>query len=271
MYFMDSDDWAEPEMLGDMYKLAEEHGAQLVVTGFYIETYYAARGSEGDEKYAQIQTSEDAVYENKADFRKNAYRLFDKNLLYTPWNKLFLSEYILQNGLRFPSTWMDDFPFILSVVRDAEKVVFSSKAYYHFLRARAESETAKYKSNMYEKREEEHTWMLGLYQYWDIHDENSVEMIHRRYIERIIGCIENVTNKNCTLTGKERSAEIRRILNNPRISEALSIAKPRSRYMKLMLLPVKWKSVLLCRAEGAVISHVKGGNVKMFARLKANR
>ena len=33
-YFMDSDDWAEPSMLEDMYRLAEEHGAQLVVTGY---------------------------------------------------------------------------------------------------------------------------------------------------------------------------------------------------------------------------------------------
>lgn len=39
-YFMDSDDWAEPSMLEDMYRLAEEHGAQLVVTGYYIDTYY---------------------------------------------------------------------------------------------------------------------------------------------------------------------------------------------------------------------------------------
>ena len=41
MYFMDSDDWAEPTMLEDMYRLAEEHQAQLVVAGFFIETYYS--------------------------------------------------------------------------------------------------------------------------------------------------------------------------------------------------------------------------------------
>ena len=38
-YFLDSDDWAEPTMLEDMYNLAKRDNAQLVVAGFYIDTY----------------------------------------------------------------------------------------------------------------------------------------------------------------------------------------------------------------------------------------
>ncbi len=265
-YFMDSDDWAEPGMLEDMYRLAEAHEAQLVVTGYYIDTYYS-----DTEKFTQIQTAEDAVYETQEAFRKNAWLLFDRNLLYTPWNKLYLAEYVLKNKLYFPTTWMDDFPFNLSVLRDVEKVVFSSQTYYHFMRARAESETAKYKSNMYEKREEEHTWMLDLYSHWNIRDAASMEMVYRRYAERIVGCIENVTNPNCTLSKRERKAEIRKILQNPRIPEALSYARPRSKYMKLLLLPVKWKNVTLCYREGVLISAMKRRHVKTFAKLKANR
>lgn len=129
-YFMDSDDWAEPTMLQDMVELAEKHEAQLVVTGFFIDTYY------NDTEYlSQNQVQPDAVYDQKA-FRENAYKLFDTNLLYTPWNKLYLRAYIDGKGLRFPQTIWDDFPFNLSVIRDVEKVVVSSKQYYHFMRAR---------------------------------------------------------------------------------------------------------------------------------------
>ena len=38
-YFMDSDDFAEPTMLADMVEAAEKHNAQLVVSGYYIDTY----------------------------------------------------------------------------------------------------------------------------------------------------------------------------------------------------------------------------------------
>ena len=43
VYFLDSDDWAEKTMLQDMYDMAEKYQAQLVVCGFYIDTYYGNR------------------------------------------------------------------------------------------------------------------------------------------------------------------------------------------------------------------------------------
>lgn len=71
-------------------------------------------------------------------------------MLYTPWNKLYRLDYIKENGLYFPQTLWDDFPFNISYIRNVKSVVVSTKAYYHFIRARAESETAAYCANMYE-------------------------------------------------------------------------------------------------------------------------
>ena len=69
-YFMDSDDWAEPEMLSDMYALAERDNAQLVVAGFFIETYYT------DNEYRTDNLLVDAaVYKNADEFRQNAHKI----------------------------------------------------------------------------------------------------------------------------------------------------------------------------------------------------
>ena len=147
-YFMDSDDWAEPTMLQDMYDLAEQHQLELVVSGYYIDTYY------DDHNYITTELSQpDQVFLSQQEFREQAYRLFDMNLLYTPWNKLYSAKYINDHNLRFSNTFWDDFPFNLSVVRDVERVGITSKKYYHFMRARAESETTKYRSDMYHKRD----------------------------------------------------------------------------------------------------------------------
>ena len=265
-YFLDSDDWAEPEMLEDMYNLAKRDNAQLVVAGFYIDTYI------GDGNYmTDDYVVQDAVYPNKEEFRKNAYKLFDKNLLYTPWNKLYEAKYIMENNLRFPTTFWDDFPFNVSIVRNVERVTVTSRQYYHFLRARTESETAAYRPGMYEKREEEHGWMVNLYKEWHVWDEASKEMIARRYIERFIGCVENVTNPKCEMTEKEKRREIKKMLANPRVTEMARHARPRSSYMKIMLLPVKWKSTLLTYLEAKIITYVKTKNTKLFTKLKVGR
>ncbi len=265
-YFMDSDDWAEPTMLEDMVKLAEETKAQLVVTGYYIDTYYS-----DTEYYTQTQKVDSIVYESQQAFREDAYRLFDQNLLYTPWNKLYDANYIRENNLCFSNTFWDDFPFNLSVVRNVERVAVSSTPYYHFMRARAESETAKYRADMYDKREEEHGWMVDLYKYWGVDNEGTREFIARRYIERVIGCVENVANPACTLSTKEKVKEIGRMISDEKVRKLLKVMVPRSTYMKVMLIPVRMNSAWLTYLEGVFISAVRRGNVKTFAKLKAER
>lgn len=275
LYFMDSDDWAELTMLEKMYNLAEENKANLVVTGFYIDTYSKKRKNKKNSQFTQIQQAPEAFYDTKEKFRNDAYRLFDNNLLYSPWNKLFCKDYVRENALYFPQMWMDDFPFVLSYIKDIDRVVVSEEKFYHFIRARADSETAKYRSDLYEKRQEEHLWMTELYKYWNIKDEKkrqeSMEMVYRRYIERVIGCIENVTNCMCKLSSKQKKNEIRQILTNCDVKEAILYAKPKSFYMKLLLKPVKWENTTLCYIEGKVISYVKNKYIKTFAKLKYKR
>lgn len=265
VYFLDSDDWAEPDMLSDMYALAEKTKAQLVVCGFYIDTYY------GTQHISEKICVDDKVFTDAESFREEAYRYFDRNMLYTPWNKLYRMDVIRAHKLYFPQTLWDDFPFNLSYMQQVERVAFSTNAYYHFIRARAESETAAYRADMYEKREEEQGWMEDLFRGWGVTNEGTREMVARRYIERMIGCIANVTSSKCTLSGRQRRAEIKKMLHNPRVDEALAVAKPRSMYMKLMLIPVRWKNTYLTWMESALISLVKEKNTKLFAKLKAGR
>ncbi len=266
MYFLDSDDWAEPTMLEDMVKLAEDNSSQLVVAGYYIDTYY-----NDTEKYTQEQFVEPQVFNNQRQFRENAHKLFDRNLLYTPWNKLYRADYIKENKLYFPETFWDDFPFNLSVIRDVQSVSVTDKKYYHFIRKRAESETAKYRADMFSKREEEHGWMVDLYNHWQVKTAETEEFLARRYIERVVGCCENVTNKNCNLSPKEKRAEIKKMLLSSTAQKAVKTAKPRSLYMRVILLPIRLKSAFLMYTVSSVISRVKSSNTKLFAKLKANR
>jgi glycosyltransferase EpsJ len=268
-FFLDADDWAEPTMLADMYALAKKHEAQLVICGFYIDTYYGKGKKKNyiSEKYEV----DNAVYEDAQSFRENSCRYFDRNLLYTPWNKLFLASYIREHELFFPETFRDDFPFNLSVIRDVQRVVVSTNAYYHFLRAREESETTRFQRGLYQKREEEHDWMTELYKYWNIGNEQVTEMLSRRYVERQIECVTNLTCAASTLTHRERIDEIRMIVHNPRIDECLKYAKPRSLYTRVALLPFGWKAVHLVWLEAVVITFVKEHFGRLFARLRSGR
>lgn len=98
VYFMDADDWAASTMLADMYELAEKNDAQLVVCGYYIDTYY------GKKHLTEKICEDNRIFTNAQEFREASYRYFDHNMLYTPWNKLYRMDMLQKYNLKFPDT-----------------------------------------------------------------------------------------------------------------------------------------------------------------------
>ncbi|MBQ8412808.1 MAG: glycosyltransferase family 2 protein, partial [Lachnospiraceae bacterium] len=73
------------------------------------------------------------------------------------------------------------------------------------------------------------------------------------------------------MSKKEKKQEIKKMLQNPRLDKMLKKAKPRSMYMKIMLLPIRWKNTTLTYLEAMVITYVKTKNTKLFTKLKVGR
>ena len=266
VYFMDGDDWCTPEMLEVMFAFAQQNALDLVVTGFFIDTYYAE-----DRFYQELRTAPNCVYETQQQFRAQAHKLFDAQLLYAPWNKLYRRSYLTEHNIVFPDTFWDDLPFNLDAIRNIKHVGCLDGRFYHYVRARAESENTKYRPAMYDKREEEHAWLRELYAQWGIHTPETQEFLARRYAERLVGCIENITNKSCTLSEEEKRDEVARMITSSNAKEALSLARPKSLMMRIMLFPLRRENVRLSLAEGRIISWVHRHCVWLFAHLKANR
>lgn len=300
--FFDADDDASPLMIEKMVDAAERNDSQLVICGFDIVTLdgYTNDNASNDEssqhRFVETKSTSDAVY-NQIGFRYAAYNLFDSNMLYTPWNKLFRLDRLRNENIKFRDTFWDDFPFVLDYIRDVNSVTVLSEPLYNFYRRRADSETAKYRSNMLEKRDEEDRWMQDLYAHWSLQsDPKSVEMIDRRYIERIVGCVANECSPANETSIKGRLNGVRNIMGRQfmterldnsgkaiwvscaadgkraaRIDECLKVAKPRSRKMKIMLIPYRIGSPALCMISGMFIEWVRQVAPTVFAKMKANR
>lgn len=300
--FFDADDDADPEIIAKMVGAAERDGSQLVICGFDIVTLdgYTAAGKSSDEssqrKFVETKSVPSATY-RQIGFRYAACGLFDANMLYTPWNKLFRIDRLRSEGIEFRDTFWDDFPFVLDYIRDVESVTVLSDSLYNFYRRRADSETARYRGDMLEKRDEEDRWMRDLYAHWGLQaDPKSVETVDRRYIERIVGCVANECSPANETSLKGRLNGVRNIMGRPfmeerllehgeaiwvdgetcgeraaRIEECLKTAKPRSVKMKIMLIPYRIGSPVMCMLSGMFIEWVRQVAPTVFAKLKASR
>lgn len=271
--FFDSDDYLDCNMLGDLLNVALKYNSDLVISGFYINTYYDSNNYIVL-NYVPYTTNGQEVenFNNSYDFRKNAYLNFDKNMFYPPWNKMYKLSYLKDKNLTFPITYRDDFPFVLSVIKDIGNVTYVKKQYYYFLRKRSDSETQKYVENLYEKREEEHKEMLSLFSYWGLQDDkNSKEMISRRYVDRLIECMVNLFNKECKLSTNDKKLTIGKYLNSNNFNYCIKYASPKKIYLKVIYDILKTKSVNMCYTMAKFINFVKKNNIMLFSILKTNR
>lgn len=266
--FFDSDDFIDKSMLNDMYILAKENDLDLLVSGFYIDTYVKKN------KYITFDyiPIDDSIYHDKYIFRKNAFKYFDNNMFYSPWNKIYKTSYIKNNKIYFPITYRDDFPFVVSIIKDIENIGFTKKQYYHFNRERINSETSKFVANLYDKREEEHRLMLDLYSYWQLNNDfESMEMISRRYIDRVFECIVNNENKKSNFNKNQKLNKIKEYIENENISNSFKYANPKTIHLKIIYSLIKNKHYYLIYILAIFVNFIKNNFIGLFSFLKIKR
>lgn len=274
LVFVDADDECTPTMLERLAAIMERDRCELAVCGFEIVTTtgYGNGEDSGDNTYVEVKQVADATYRTAEEFHRASPELFDNNMFYPPWNKMFLASRLNELNIRYRDVFWDDFPFVLDYIRDVQSVSMTSEPLYRFFRRRADSETARYRDGVFEKREAENDWMRELYAHWGMEgDADADEMVSRRYIERLVGCVANECSpKNPKSFGQKR-AKVAQMLNSPAVRPALKAARPRSAKMRAMLIPYHMNSATLCLLSGMFIEWVRGVAPTLFARLKATR
>ena len=116
--FLDSDDYAEPEMYEKMYNKAKEENSSIVECDFYWEYPHKKRLDTG------------IIYTNKKDM-----------LLYArviPWNKLIKKSLIDANKISFPKGLKyEDVEFTYKLVPYCEKVSFIKEPLVHYVQRKS--------------------------------------------------------------------------------------------------------------------------------------
>lgn len=262
LYFPDSDDWIEPDYLEQLYKTAIETDAQMVISGYTMEYF-----ENGVSNSYSVSTPKHNYY-NKDLVRKNLHNYFDNMMMAVPWNKLYKTEYILNNNLRFPQLKWDDLHFNMEVIMDIEKVAICTSSGYHFFRSRSGSETTTVFDNMlYKKRKEQFRHILKVYNHWHIVDREILAVIYGYYLSRLVQCVQEIAISNNTRSDKRKM--ISDILNDRCNRMAIKVGKVQSKLLSIAALPMRMRDVTLCIIMGRIIGYVKINMSSLFYEIKS--
>jgi len=126
VYFLDPDDWMEPDLLRDNLRLAVEHGLEMVT---FRSRHIFPDGSIAAERE---MTGEVFCYLGRDQLAHGLAKLhFEYELLYAVWNKLFLREFLERNAIRFPHYRTgEDFMFNVQCYRKLTRLGFQNTLYY---------------------------------------------------------------------------------------------------------------------------------------------
>lgn len=126
--FLDSDDYLATNACEELFSKAEKDNLDLVINNFY-------RVEEETEKKVEVIIPE---FKNTT-LKENKRLLLDVNL--APWNKLYKSELLKKNKIKFVENLKyEDAPFVIEVMDKARKVGYLNK-YLNYYVIHKNSET----------------------------------------------------------------------------------------------------------------------------------
>lgn len=265
IYFCDSDDYLENNTIEKMLEKYIDYKVELVIAGFYSEVV-------GKHKYEDRIFVKEKLYNTKDDIKMDFVELWDKHLLYNVWNKLYSMDIIKKNNIYFPSyNWGEDIQFNRDYLMNISSMYNMEDCFYHYVRARKGAATEKYICDLFEIRKKEYYEFCEYFDKFGIEKNIYEEFVSRRHIERLVGCVENIANRESKLSLPEKVKKTKEIIYDSLTQECLKKAKLKSKKMKILVAPfrLKWPfcEVIICFG----ISLIKNNLPGLYNRMKNRR
>lgn len=265
--FLDSDDYVSDGYFEEVFKILEKYNdVELINFGFYSDV----DDMNFNNLSSDIINYKEIYYCNKDEIGKDFVNLWDNTMLYNIWNKIYLKKIIDANNIRFPNYfWGEDVKFNRMYLDCIRNMYNSEKCFYHYIREREGAVTKKYKPEIFDIRRQEFREFNEYFEAWGISKDDYYEYSCRRFIERLLGCIENVYCSDMKFLSRYKA--IKTLIKDPITKESLKYAKPKSSKVKIMLIPVRLNLVLMTMLMGRMFNIVKTKFPSLFNKLKNRR
>lgn len=189
---LEPDDYIDSKMYEDLYNIAKQYNSDIVKSCFYDNL-------QSKEKQKISKTSwTDYIPEDKS-FTIKEYPYF---LFYHPsiWSCIYKKEFLEKHNIKFveaPGAGWTDNPFQVQTMCLAERINYTSKAYYYWRRTNFyDADDLKDYTIPFKRSNEIHQWLENN----NITDENILIQLCRRelaYINIVLGMKKIPDLKNC--------------------------------------------------------------------------
>ena len=222
VYFVDSDDWIEPNLLELAILAMKRHDSRIVIFGYYLDTV--------DRSEALIESR--MVVSPLGIFEKSKRNLeIDSRLLGIlgyAWNKLYELEFLKTNNLHFTKgiSLVEDILFNSEVYRRLEKLVVIETALYHYMNRPVVTLIKTFHQDSFELYLRKCEALERFLTDWNIIEKDRKVLLGTCMMEGIRYCGNNLIVFGKGLSEMDKFSYFRHMVTHPKMREFINSYKP---------------------------------------------
>lgn len=241
IYFLDSDDWIEPNLLEDNIKMLEDKNLDFIVFGFYQDNV----------------DSNEQLIENIPHIPENNEWINGEPIYFTPymlnilgyaWNKIYRKGYLDKHQIKFTIgvSLVEDILFNAKVYQYADRIVFNRQAYVHYIQRPVTTLTKQFHEKSFEWVKIKHKAIKDFMEAWSF--DNKQEILASNLIGGLRYCVRNLFHYENQFNFNQKIRYIENMLNDEDLFNYSKFYNPKTKNDKIYYQLIKHRATYLIAA-----------------------
>ncbi len=240
--FFDCDDWYEDNLLQEMFESIDKNNVDLVISG--QTNVFVNKNGETRKRIKVLP--EKQFYVNKNEILNNFIRLREEEIGDILWNKIYKSEVIKKNNLKFQNYKRgEDTIFNANYYENIDKCMVISKSFYNYRIENSNPVWLKYSENYLKVVLEENTMIVNKLKQWGKYNKAAIEYQSTHFTYRILEYFFWVAYSGNGFNFKDKCEKVLKMLNDEDVKENLGNSNVIGKFPKLIIKFMKSKNVVL--------------------------
>lgn len=269
IWFMDPDDYVDPDVLARVKDSLEKNRAEVVMFGL-IEEYYDKKGNL---QYTHSICPSEILYTDQEALRKRVIQLERQTLYGYAWNKIYQLEYMKKKKIQYTDIKLiEDILFNIRFFMDIERLNILGITPYHYAKRLDSNLTNKFVPEYFAVHKKRIELLFHQYVRWGLCTKEVKEILGSLYGRYILSALERNCDKRSGMKTVQRFRWCRRLFKQELFNELIPAAKAEdSRMLAVTLKLLQRKSAWLCLLMGRGIFVVRKGFPMIYSKIKSGR
>lgn len=268
IWFMDSDDSVDNDLIEKVFKSIEKNRADVVVFGL-IEEYFDKNGVL---KYTKTIDMPERLLVCADDVHEIVIKLEENTLYGYAWNKFYNLKYLKELGLKYEVvTLIEDIQFNVKYFQEIKSLNLLSITPYHYGKRIDNGLTSKFVEDYFVLHETRVKMIYEQYQRWGCCNEDVKKKLANIYARYILSAMQRNCDKRSGFRFIGRYKWNKTLFNSEFFNELNVYMEPKSGSMSVIMPLIRNKQSLLCMSVGRVVFIVKNKLPILFAKAKESK